>query len=414
MKQLYKVTLLFMLLLPGSLALAAPLHEAAMKGDFAKVRNLVTHGATLAATNSQGETVLHLAVKYGHKRIVNFLLTQEVNVNAQNVSGDTPLHYAAETGRFEFVEVLLAHGANAHARNRQRWAFLPLAGGERNAEIVKFLSVAGEEEAVGKNRGETPLHQAAQSGNEQTVRVLLTHGADVNARSMYNGQSPLHLAAANGNPAVLALLLAHGADIGARMAFALTPTDDVKYLLTPLHLAVLAARIEATKVLLAASANVNERVQAEENATLLSADAYAGDFNRLTELGSLADCTPLHLAAVIGRWEVVETLLAQGAQVNAVDTSGRTPLHLSSLWNNNVTVAEHLLMYGAPVDARDRDGATPLQTALLKRRKSLAELLLAYGADPKIQKKRQQEVKSIPAQKQLLPVRTLLPTERSW
>jgi ankyrin repeat protein len=71
-------------------------------------------------------------------------------------------------------------------------------------------------------------------------------------------------------------------------------------------------------------------------------------------------------------------------------------------------------MYGAPVDARDDGGATPLQTALAKRRKPLAELLLVYGADPKAQKKRGPEVKNSTEPKKPLTVRTLLPTERSW
>jgi ankyrin repeat protein len=385
-----------------------------MKGDLATVRSLITYGTSLDAVNSQGEAALHLAIKYGHKRIVDFLLAHDASVSIQTFSGDTPLHYAAEAGQDELVEALLAHNAAVDARNSQRWSFLPVARGERDIERLAFLSVAGGKESMERNRGETPLHRAAQDGNVQTVQLLLAHGADVNARNMYNGQSPLHLAAANENVSVLALLLARGAEVDARMALALIPTDDVKYLLTPLHLAVLAGRIEATKLLLAASAKVNERIQTEENATPLSTDMYAGDFNRLTELGSLADCAPLHLAALIGRREVVEILLAQGAQVNMVDTSGRTPLHFSLLWNNNVTVAEQLLSYGATVDARDGNGETPLQTALLKRRKSIAELLLVYGADPKTKKKGTQEVKSDSIQRQLLPVRTLLPTERSW
>ena len=62
--------------------------------------------------------------------------------------------------------------------------------------------------------GSRPLHRAATWGYDGVVRVLLEHGADVDARDRHR-RTPLHWAAVNGHKACCALLLAAGADVNA-------------------------------------------------------------------------------------------------------------------------------------------------------------------------------------------------------
>jgi uncharacterized protein len=71
-----------------------------------------------------------------------------------------------------------------------------------------------------------PLHSAASARNLEAARVLLEHGAPVNARQ-HGGWSPIHAAAQNGDHAMVDLLLQHGADTK-------TTNDDGK---TPASLA---------------------------------------------------------------------------------------------------------------------------------------------------------------------------------
>ena len=90
--------------------------------------------------------------------------------------------------------------------------------------------------------------------------------------------------------------------------------------------------------------------------------------------------TPLFMAAGKGHKEIVELLLANGAEVNAKGDGGVTPLHIAPLGSHK-EVAELLIAKGADVNAKKDDGETPLHYAAFVSHKEIVELLIAKGAD---------------------------------
>jgi ankyrin repeat protein len=99
-------------------------------------------------------------------------------------------------------------------------------------------------------------------------------------------------------------------------------------------------------------------------------------FSRDSSYGS----TALHWAAGKGRKEIVELLLANGADVNAKNKDGETPLYLAAR-DGRMDAVELLLTKGADVNAKNKDGETPLYLVAGDGRKDVVELLLAKGAD---------------------------------
>ena len=78
---------------------------------------------------------------------------------------------------------------------------------------------------------------------------------------------------------------------------------------------------------------------------------------------------------------VVSLLLAAGADPNATDDDGETPLGLAA-WNGNPMVTSHLLRAGADPNIADNEGGTPLYTAVGENSLRAVQLLLGAGADP--------------------------------
>jgi len=157
--------------------------------------------------------------------------------------------------------------------------------------------------------------------------------------------------------------------------------DDEK---TPLQYAAEAGHKDIVELLIARGADVNAKVT--DGAPL----HYAAHFGHkdIAELliargadvnAKMYHGTPLHCAAQRGHKDIVEFLIVNGADVNAKVTDG-TPLHYAAQ-RGHKDIAELLIARGADVNARSKSGYTPLLVAAGSGHKDIAEFLIARGAD---------------------------------
>ena len=108
------------------------------------------------------------------------------------------------------------------------------------------------------------------------------------------------------------------------------------------------------------------------------------NYNTDVNIGTKNKWTPLHSAAFKGEREIASLFLDDGANVNAANEQGKTPLHLVSRgdYRHGVGIAELFLERGANPNARNKDYVTPLQLASDRWRLDIASLrvLLDYNA----------------------------------
>ena len=172
----------------------------------------------------------------------------------------------------------------------------------------------------------TALHSAARYGAASVCKYLLEQGADIHVKDE-SGNTALHLAIIHRHDHIMEMLLEKHSDINIRN------NDHC----SPLALAIMYGSLDAVHMLLLRNADVNGR-----------------------------DCngnTPLHLAAQFGYGDKLGELLAYHPEINSKNNEGHTPLYLAVQNSYETELIETLIAQGADLSFRDSTGKNLLHIA---------------------------------------------------
>ena len=344
-----------------------PLMTVARGGHLEAAKLLMERGANVEAREAwHGQTALMWAAAQGHAAMITELLAHGAKVNERSSvehwdrqttaeprekwlppGGLTPLLFAAREGQTACIPVLVKSGADVNATTPHGISGIVLALINGHYDTAGALIEAGTNANLADNTGRTALYAAIDfstmpNSNRpapkvlenrlsalDVARLLLDHGADVNARltalppyrakldrgndTMFQaGTTALLRAAKAADLPAIELLIEHGAD--ARLG---------------------TNRVGITPLLAAAGVGTNE------------SDSTGRQKTQADAIGAL------------------KIFLDHGVDVNSPDNNGRTALHGAALQGYN-DVIRFLATKGASLDAKDNKGFTPLDVALGK------------------------------------------------
>ena len=431
-----------------------PLITASVNGSPEMVRKLLKAGANANAKLPSGATVLMMAARTGNAEVVKSLLDSGADLEASEpAAGQTALLWAAAEDHPDAVNALLARGADVHGRSKAGYTPLVLAARSGDVELAKILLAAGADVNEAATDGTNALTVATIRGLKPLAEFLLDRKADPNKGP---GFTPLHWVSGDWNtdPALskvrtedfewailqgmrgplkvefIRMLLAHGADVNARANRGpAVPRARPAGTGVPLPTADAPARpaggARSVAAARGASRAENTRVvdqQADERqrlntgtltgATPFAFAAMAGDvptMKLLLEAGAdpliatAQNTTPLMLAAGIGRragdsavaeinaFEAARLCLELGIDVNAANEIGETALHGAAYrgQGGSDSIVRMLLDKGANINARNKRGWTPLIIAeglyfeaTNSKSPATVEILQKAGAEP--------------------------------
>ncbi len=394
-----------------------PLAFACDAGHRAMAELLLERGADPNAVLDNGRTILHFIAAKGYMSILEVLLRRGANVNAQGDDGRSPLHVAVYNKRTSVADALLKANADLEARDENGQTPLSLAAYALDRETTRFLLDRGADVNARDKDGVPPLGRVLQrtdSGpntqrgpNVAEIAIeLLNRKATVDftvdsqtvvhlalnlnspellqrlielkvpvTRANASGMTPLQALIANDrNPSFIPILVKAGADPSApypsrQASAALNLVIEAG--MSPLVATLRAKRAKHAEALLEAGADLKIPDPGDHQPNAL----FPAIYSRNSELVDLVlrfkpdlmarrkymRSTALHAAIENGGapTNIIGSLIRAGAPLDALDSGGRTALHLACA-QGAVGAAALLLKAGANPNLFTGDGLLPL------------------------------------------------------
>ena len=382
-----------------------PLQVAASKGYVSTVAQLLAFGANSGLVAGFSGTALLAASdtsthNHSELQIIDLLIDAGADVNklveypCGSGGWDNALSTAVGRNNEDATRLLLDKGANVNLTNKKLYTPLQVASRTGNAVILELLFRYGADPnlELEPNQGFegngiiTALQEAAFNGSESTIRFLVEKGANlILDRNNSRFKSALHAASFSGQLDNVKLLIELGSDVNSHGG----------YYGTSLQAASFQGHTEVIKVLLDAGADVNASDKGHCGTALMAAVNHDNDDKLATVQlllerganpslkGSLDYQFPLQAACWHGSDEIVNALIAAGAEINAFGGKYHSALQAAAC-EGQADIMAALISAGAQVDATGGMYGTAFAAAYREGYYVCTNLLYEHNASNRI------------------------------
>lgn len=386
------------------------LQQAVVDHDIERVRQLLVSHEDPNVQNHHGFTALHFAAALGYVDLVNLLLSYKANPNIHDdLVHATPLHLSCHAAQMiDVVKLLVRYKADVTQSDIYGYTALHTAAVTNAQDIAKLLLEAGANsnaatfkttQATMQSRSalrmSTPLHEAAMYGYSDVVQLLLKHGANLKSQTI-DSKTPMHLALSYGQASVIHLLLQRGCSLEG------APEQSLVQ-------AAFCGDYELVKLLIIDGFDINQAITEKAKdgdltitplcAACHNPHAYEIiqlllEHNALVNLADSDGSTPLiHAIEKLVDTKTVTLLLEHGADVNQANNYGVTAAHVAAFLGKT-DILQILQQHGANLNATTKQHKTPLQLAISRDHQETAEFLksLEVQVIPKLQAREDRQI----------------------